>query len=244
MRFTYNAYEDMLSRLVDNGYEFSDYLSWENKERPVILRHDIDYDLEAAVRMAKIEYDMKISATYFVLVTSDLYNIHSKKSHECIMRIMDYGHSIGLHFDEMRYSEETWNAETIIEKIKVEAKALSEAFDTKISTVSMHRPSKNTLEANIEIEDLVNSYSTPFFKEFKYLSDSRRRWREPVDEIINSNLCQRLHILTHPFWYNDKEQSIDQSIRSFINCANRDRYMIMDENITDLSGIMKQSEIR
>ena len=79
MRFTYGAYKDMLIKLREQGYVFSDYSSWKEIKKAVILRHDVDFDIPAAVRMAEIEHSMGISSTYFFLLSSDFYNIHSFK---------------------------------------------------------------------------------------------------------------------------------------------------------------------
>ena len=99
------------------------------------------------------------------------------------------------------------------------------------------------LEADLEIPGMINSYGQAFFKGFKYLSDSRRRWREPVDEIIASEAYEHLHILTHAFWYNESEISIHDSVKAFVNDGNRQRYFSMKSNITDLETIMREDEI-
>lgn len=109
--------------------------------------------------------------------------------------------------------------------------------------MSMHRPSKNILDADLKIPGIINSYGQILFKEFKYLSDSRRRWREPVDEIIASKEYNRLHILTHAFWYNNEEIDIHDSVSGFVNNGNLERYQWMESNITDISSIMKKTEI-
>lgn len=85
---------------------------------------------------------------------------------------------------------------------------------------------------------MINSYGQTFFHDFKYLSDSRRRWREPVEEIVASGRYDRLHILTHAFWYHQQEEPIEVTVRRFISSANQERYRQMEENITDLASIM------
>ena len=88
-----------------------------------------------------------------------------------------------------------------------------------------------------------DSYSSTFFNDIKYLSDSRRRWREPVEGIIASEEYERLQILTHAFWYSENEKGLHDTISDFINRANRDRYECMLDNFTDLQGIMTSEEI-
>lgn len=121
---------------------------------------------------------------------------------------------------------------------------MSKAVGTVVNSVSMHRPSKYILDADLNIPGITNCYSHMYFREFKYLSDSRRRWREPVDEIIDSGEYERFQILTHPFWYDVEEKSIHDSIAQFINSANMQRYSRMEENITDLNGIMSCKEVK
>lgn len=94
------------------------------------------------------------------------------------------------------------------------------------------------LHSNMEIPGIVNTYSTVFFREFKYLSDSRRVWREPVEDIIKSCLYNRLQILIHPFWYYEEEMDIQESVKRFIDNANMERYQALDGNISNLSEII------
>ncbi len=99
------------------------------------------------------------------------------------------------------------------------------------------------LEADLKIPGIINSYGKTFFNDFKYLSDSRRRWREPIDDIIASEQYERLHILTHAFWYNKNELSLRDSLLSYIKSANLERYKSMDSNFTNLSAEVQESEV-
>ena len=107
----------------------------------------------------------------------------------------------------------------------------------------MHRPSQATLKGNLQIPGMINSYSYEFFHDFKYLSDSRRRWREPVEEIVKAGTHNRLHILTHAFWYGKVEKSMADTIRDFVIDAMDDRYQQMSENITDLASVVRREDI-
>lgn len=244
MDFTYHAYEDLLNKLRDSGYAFSDYRDWNDKPRPVILRHDIDFDIGKAVLLAGIENRMRVKSTYFVLLTSDFYNPFSKEANEGLSKIIDYGCSIGLHFDETRYPDCKGDIGFMKKCIKEEADILGRALGIKINQVSMHRPSKGLLDADVSIPGMVNSYSSTFFKEFKYLSDSRRNWREPVDEILRNGVFDKLHILTHAFWYNKEEIDLRSSVKNYILEGNVARYKCFNENITDLNQIVAMDEIR
>lgn len=161
-----------------------------------------------------------------------------------MVEIASCGHEIGLHFDEVRYPELNGDLNAIANKILEECRILGEAVGKEIKAVSMHRPSRAVLDADLQIPNsIINSYRKTFFNDFKYLSDSRRHWREPVDDIVASEQYNRLHILTHAFWYNNEELNLHDSICGFINGANQDRYDFLYRNITDLPSIMDRSEV-
>ena len=94
------------------------------------------------------------------------------------------------------------------------------------------------------LPDLVNSYSDVFFHNFKYVSDSRRSWREPIKEIIQSQYYSKIHILTHAFWYNTSEIDIHETVEKFVNAGNLSRYFNLRDNITDIDSIILRSEVR
>lgn len=244
MKFTYEAYLNLVDRLKKKNYAFANYHNYRQYDRCVVLRHDIDYDISKAVKLAEIEQMGGVVSTYFMLLTSDFYNIFSKESLKGIQKIIDCGHEIGLHFDEVRYSEQNNDLVSVSRYIKTEAEILGQAINRKIDVVSMHRPSKGLLESDLEIPGLINTYNYMFFREFKYLSDSRRRWREPIEEIVDSNQYNRIHLLTHAFWYNDEECDIHDSVSRFINDGNKCRYRWFADNITELGSIMNSNEIR
>lgn len=176
MQFTYEAYRGLLISLQNCGYRICNYHNYASVSNCAILRHDIDNSLAKAVKFAELEERMGVGSTYFVLLTSDFYNVASHDSLEKLHSIQKMGHEVGLHFDEKTYS--ACSEEETVQYILHEKKILSEILGTEVTTVSMHRPSKATLDADLQIPGIVNSYGKTFFREFKYLSDSHRHWRE------------------------------------------------------------------
>ena len=243
MDFTYKSYEELIGMLRSHGYVIASYRDWQDHKRCAILRHDIDYDPQKALRIAQIEKEEGVRSTFFALLTSDFYNVHSERTYKVLRQICDLGHEIGLHFDEKRYGSKYRGGEFVIDAIAKEAKTMESAIGIKINSVSMHRPSQEILYEDLELPEMINSYSKVFFEEFKYLSDSRRNWREPVEEIIKQEKFERLHILTHPFWYNEKQIDLGESIRGFVRNGNQDRYEILDSNFSDLGTVMGRQEV-
>lgn len=242
MEFTYLAYRRLLSLLREQEYMVRNYHSYENTPRCVILRHDIDQSLSQAVKLAELEAEESVSSTWFVLLRTDFYNVFSKAGREALRHIQSLGHEIGLHFDEASYAP-ALGPDEVVQSVIKECGLLSALLETEVSSVSMHRPSKATLEADYQIPGIVNSYGKTFFHDFKYLSDSRRRWREPVLDIIRSGEYSRLHILTHAFWYHEEEEDISRTVEQFIRSAGRERYRQLAENITDLPSILQEESV-
>ena len=200
MKFTFDAYEKLIELIRKENYIIASYSNYSQYEKAVIIKHDVDMSLEMAADFAEFEKKLGISSTYNILLCSDFYNPYSKKNMNHILKIFNMGHEIGLHFDEARYSED------IIENINKEIFLLEQYIGTEIKSFSMHRPSEETLRAEYSLKngEIVNTYSRKFFKEFKYISDSRRNWREDPIETIKSGKYSKIHILTHPIWYSRK----------------------------------------
>lgn len=62
MEFTYKAYLSLVEMIKQNGYSQVNYNNYNSVDRPVIYRHDIDWSIEKALRMAEIENDNDIKA--------------------------------------------------------------------------------------------------------------------------------------------------------------------------------------
>ena len=239
MKFTYDGYEALINTLKKNGYSFCNYHDYGVNKKECILRHDIDYSLDKSVEFAQFEKGIGVNSTYFVLFTCDFYNVSSKKSIEKIAKIKEFGHEIGLHFDETVYG--TLDKENLVKAIVEEKNLFEKITGQKIKTVSMHRPSKWILETDLKIPDMVNSYAKEFFNDFKYVSDSRMNWREDVMKYAEESAFSKMHILTHPFWYFDKEMTMHDVLNLFLNSARYERYDILKDNFTDLESVIKRN---
>ena len=241
MELTIEAYRRLIELLRSKSYPFCFYHDADDYDKSVILRHDVDFTLSKAVEMAEVEHEMGVKSTYFILVTADFYNIFSKRSYERLIKILSLGHEIGLHFDEKRY--EITTVDEMKKYVEMEAELLSKYLNNEVKVVSMHRPSKLVLENDIQFDQLINSYSTKYFKSMKYISDSRLHWRENPVEIIESGKYKKLHILTHPFSYSVDKKSMEAKLKDFIIKAIDDRYLQIDENFTALEQVIRRDEI-
>ncbi len=240
MEFTYEGYISFLKLLRKNGYEiYGDYNDDECEigKKICVLRHDVDFSLDKAEKMAAIEKDNGISSVYFVMLTGNYYNSFSKRGCEIINNIRKFGHSIGLHFDETVYSGESdLTREEYIELIKWEASMLEHYIGSEVKMVSMHEPSQRFLKMNLYIPGMINVYSDVFFQKYKYLSDSRMKWKENIEDVVKSNLYQRIQLLTHPFWYQKKEMSRKDILREFVRKGSSYRLSKLMEYYPEING--------
>jgi hypothetical protein len=242
MIFTFKSYEDSIKNLFEKGYIFTRYANATN-EKSVILRHDVDFSIKRAASFAEFENTLGVKSTYFVLLCTDFYNVFSKSSKDDLIRILSLGHDIGLHFDETKYIIDG-DLNKFEKALRNEVDILSNAINYQVKTISMHRPSKFTLEGDFQFEGLINSYSKKYFNEYKYVSDSRMNWRENLDEIINSDQYNKLHILTHPFWYDHIEESVKEKLDRFCRQAVMERYKSLEDNVRDLSEILEKEDVK
>jgi len=240
MEFTYEGYISFLSLLRKNGYEiYGDYNDdeCESGKKICVLRHDVDFSLDKAEEMAAIEKDNGISSVYFFMLTGNYYNSFSKRGCEIINNIRQFGHSIGLHFDEtVYYGESDLTREEYIELIKREASMLEYTIGSEVKMVSMHEPSQRFLKMNLAIPGMINVYSDIFFQKYKYLSDSRMKWKENIEDVVKSNLYSRIQLLTHPFWYHKNELSRKDILKEFVSKGSSYRMSALMEYYPEING--------
>ena len=85
--FSPDAYLALLGALSAGGYRYVSYDAVEPEAQHLLLRHDIDFALEAAVAMAEAEHALGVRATYFVLVDTEFYNPCSSGARACSTRV-------------------------------------------------------------------------------------------------------------------------------------------------------------
>jgi hypothetical protein len=196
--FTYTHYIDTLrkARQTHTFYTFGNFPRNPDK-RFVILRHDVDAQVQKALKMAKINYDLGIPATFFIRVHGP-YNPFRQLSYEAILEIAKLGHEIGLHYEPVFYSKHGLPVE---DTILFEIEMFSRMFNIEIRSIAPHQPSLSKPNMDRIREQFNDPYLPKFSKEIKYISDSNKRWREGC--MCNWTLqCDRLQMAVHPHWWN------------------------------------------
>lgn len=196
-KFSTAGYADLVRVLLGRGYAVRSFAEAEPDARHLILRHDIDMSLEAAVPIAEAEAALGARAVYFVLVRSELYNPFAPDGAAALARIASLGHEIGLHFDAALYDEAT------LEDAAARECAMLETFtERQVRTISFHRPHASLLGRAGTLAGRRHAYEPCFFRDMGYSSDSRGAWRHGhplAHEAVAKG--RALQLLTHPIWW-------------------------------------------
>jgi hypothetical protein len=171
-RFDLEHYAEILEAARVGGYRFT-FFDAAPEPGTVILRHDVDLSLDAALRLAEVEADAGAAATYFLMTRSEFYNLDSTSGEDAVDRLRRLGHRVGLHA--------VW---PYVDP--------DERFDP---VLAWHNPDPEYMRA--PVEGLVNVMEAPWAD--VYRSDSNRHWRQgcPHEELA-AGAFERLQLLTHP----------------------------------------------
>lgn len=206
--FSYDDYKEII-RIIKSTGKYADYKQAMGRDRFVIMRHDVEYSVERAYQLSKVEESMDFTSTFFFQWTNNNYNILSKRNMEMIKDMHERGQTIGLHYALNGLTD----MEQVRKQIVKEMDILSEMCGFKIDTFSVHRPSKDILRENIKLPGILNAYQDDFFTfaeevnentpvAVKYLSDANHIWRYGYPDEKNITEYDKVQILVHPFaWH-------------------------------------------
>ncbi|GAB2562054.1 GCN5 family acetyltransferase [Leucobacter ruminantium] len=205
--FSLHSYEETLKAYRKAGYEATHFAGFldDPREKHLILRHDIDNDLELAARVARLEARAGCTASYFVRVHARGYNLLSLPSLRTIRELEALGHEVQLHLegglcdvvggDNLEWAER-------------QRSVFEAAVGRQLTGFSSHEPARmggvefaDSLLARWSPTVRYHAYESRFMMPtMKYLSDSSGRWREGHfgDWVGREPIMQ---ILTHPFWW-------------------------------------------
>jgi peptidoglycan/xylan/chitin deacetylase (PgdA/CDA1 family) len=212
--FTYDAYRAFLDGLLDRGYDFGGF------DAPVpggtvVLRHDVDWSPERARRMARIEADRGVTATYFLLVSAPLYNVRADRIRAAIEEIESLGHRLGVHVSTHEYWDADPGREAVAERVREEQRTLGTVVDDVAEAVSFHIPPDWVL--GVDYDGFTNAYAPAFFEDVAYTADSNQRWRE--DPAFDGTPPERVQVLVHPGLWADADAGFGDRLD-----AERDRH--------------------
>lgn len=237
--FSYDDYKEII-RIIKSTNLQADYAQAINREKFVIMRHDVEYSVDRAYALAKVEESMDFSSNYFFQWTNNSYNILSRRNMDMIKDMHERGHVIGLHFALNGLTD----MEQIRKKIVQEMGILSEMFGFQITQFSVHRPSKDVLRENIKLHGILNAYQDEFFTfaenvtedtpvKVKYLSDANHIWRYGYPDEKNILGHDKVQILTHPFAWTKEGYDNFENYKSLIAEKYKELIVSVDNECKD-----------
>ena len=218
--FTLSNYCRLLNLALENGYVFSDYNlhdAEQDSRRKIVWRHDVEFSVHRAVKMAKIEHDLGIKAHYFVQLHCEFYNTFEREIYNLLKQISDLGHYIGLHFDAHFWEVKDKNH--LEECLNKDKRILEDLLDVEIKSFSFH----NTTPQLLALDDLyyagmLNVYSQAIRSKYRYCTDSTGIWRyERLEDMLKDGSISHLQVLTHDGMWQDEATAPRQRVLRCIN---------------------------
>ena len=195
--FTYDEYRAVLELAYKHNVitSFNRYREG-YKDNQLILRHDIDFSVEMAYEVAKINYEMNVDATFFFMITNSHYNCLDKKNRTLIKCIANMGFEVGLHFDPTLYADCDF-----AKHAKFESNIIESITGVRVESISLHNPSIHGQMFNII--GYNNAYDAKWFSDEVYLSDSRKMFRNKnIKDFLTDKTKSVKQVLFHPIHYN------------------------------------------
>ena len=197
--FTLSIYKQLLETLIKNKYNFltvEEYfrssLSRTQSNNVLLMRHDVDRKPQNALRMAKLEHDLGIKATYYFRTIPKTF-----KS-DIIKEIAELGHEIAYHYENL--AETNGNYELAIKDFEKNLAELRKIVPIK--NIAMHGSPMSKWDSR----DLWKKYnykdygitSEPYFDinfdKVLYITDAGRSWdnatinlRDKVESLFKSD---------------------------------------------------------
>ena len=209
--FSLGHYRELLQAAKTGGYR------WAGFDAPpsaggLILRHDVDVSLDAALGMAEIEADEGAWSTWFLMTRSVFYNLASSEGERAIARLRALGHRVAHH--------------AVYPHVDLDGR-----FEP---VVAWHNPDPGYMGA--PIAGAVNAMEAPFFDPDHYRSDSNQQWRHGCPhEQLGQGEFEWLQLLTHPEIWAFEGTTMRESMDSMLDADRAARLEHLRNDRIDLS---------
>jgi hypothetical protein len=204
-------YRQLVEAAKAGGYRFASFEAIP-QAGDLLLRHDVDLSLEAALAMAELEAELEAPATYLLMTRSEFYNLESPSGQDAIERLRRLGHGVGLH--------------------AVYPDALP---DPRLDPVlAWHNPDPEYMTA--PVDGFVNAMQPGYFDPEHYRSDSNQRWRQgcPHEPLARGEL-DWLQLLIHPEIWVYPGETMRETMLAMLDAERELRLEQLETDRIDLS---------
>ena len=205
-----NAYKELLLKFLQKGYKTSFFSDNIEKKGSLIIRHDIDFDIDYTYKISLIEKELNVKSTFFFMLNTKSYNIFEESNFQKITEIKKNGNVVSLHFDPTVYQD-------VQKGLEKEKTIFEQLFDVKVDIISIHRPDEIFLNDSEKLFGVKHTYEPRYFSEIKYFSDSQGdfKYGHPVFSDAFANL-DTIQLLIHPLWWIQNNSSPLDTIEQFL----------------------------
>jgi hypothetical protein len=208
--FDLEHYRELLDAAKQGGYRFA-FFDREPAAGDLLLRHDVDMSLSAALTMAELEAEAGVAATYFLMTLSEYYNLDARSGVATISRLRELGHRVGLHGV---YPVAT----------------LDDRFDP---VIAWHTPDPEYM--TLPVEGAVNVMQPEFFQPDRYRSDSNQHWRSGCPhEDLAARRFEWVQVLVHPEIWVYPGRTMRETMESMLAADLEERRRRLADNRIDL----------
>ena len=203
--FTLANYQRLIKLAKEKGFHFilhkNEFVSM---RKDIIWRHDVEFEPDIALKMAQIEHEESVQATYFFQLHCPYYNVLDPHYREVFHDIKNLGHHVGLHFDSAYWGINDENQ--LNDYIVLDKEYLEKNMDVEIDTFSFHNTTPFTQSClQYKYGGLINVYSSYFKEHYNYCGDSLGYWRfDRLEDVLNDDKVQHLQVLTHDANWSDE----------------------------------------
>jgi hypothetical protein len=201
-------YRDLLDAAKAGGYRFA-FFDREPGAGDLLLRHDVDLSLDAALRLAELETEAGAVSTYFLMTRSVFYNLASPEGERAVSRLRELGHRVGLH--------------AVHPQVDLDGR-----FDP---VVAWHNPDPEFMSE--PLDGAVNVMQAPYFDPDHYRSDSNQHWRSGCPHAdLAAGRFEWLQLLMHPEIWVYPGRTMRETMTSMLDAERkRDLERLADDRI-------------
>lgn len=179
----------------------------------IIIKHDVETNVKKALKIARIEYQHGIKATYYV----QAYLLSNAKNLKALLEIESLGHEVTYHYDVLDSNNGNWQKAD--EEFTKNLKLFNSIFNNPVLTICPHG------------NPLLKREGWDSNKDFFRNKKVRKKYSNLVDIVINPEI-----------FINDKLLYISDAgfgWKQVSNIKENDRKISKDHPISDLNELLK-----
>lgn len=196
-------YKRLIEAFLNAGYKSIPFVESPPEKEGLLLRHDVDFDVQLANDLGTLENAIGVKSTFFFMLSSASYNLAEPNNVKAVMALKDAGHHISLHFDPTPYSDFKTG-------LSEELEIFDRLFGVTPECISIHRPNEYFLRYDSPINNIRHTYQSIYRTTIKYFSDSQGSFNygHPLESVEFANK-RSIQLLIHPIWWvTDKTEPV------------------------------------